>query len=380
MIQSRVEDINNIINENKLDNIFESNSSSEKSDIISRKFIDFNKLIHKLNCKIEYIKSGSSGHIFKGHMDDKNIAIKIVAYSKKGNYGLPSNKDRPENSEIRILKLLSNLVINKETPHIILPITSIYSSIDSFTGNNIIKSVINENDKKSKEKISKYEEFVKRYKKGEYHDYCSILITEWADTGDLLDFIRTHSLKLKLPHWRNIFFQIIATLAIIHQKYPGFRHNDLKANNILLQKTDNNKTQFKYLINDKEYIIPNIGVQIKLWDFDFASIENIIENEKVLANWTNKINIKVNEHKYYDIHYFFSTLITKGFYPDIIKSSHIDTSVKKFILRITPAKYLNIKKKDILKSGRFLLDTEYTTPLKIIENDEFFEIYRNFNK
>ena len=73
-------------------------------------------------------------------MDDKNIAIKIVAYSKKGYYGLPSNKDRPENSEIRILKLLSNLVINKETPHIILPITSIYSSIDSFTGNNIIKS------------------------------------------------------------------------------------------------------------------------------------------------------------------------------------------------------------------------------------------------
>lgn len=376
MIQTRVDDITNIINENKLDNIFNSDTSSEKSDIISRKFMDFNKLIRKLNCKIEYIKSGSSGHIFKGYMYDKNIAIKIVAYSKKGNYGLPSNKDRPENSEIRILKLLSDLVINRETPHIILPITTIYSSIDSFTGNNIIKSIVNESQSK---KLSKYEEFVKKYNKGEYHDYCSILITEWANCGDLLEFIRTHSLKLKLPHWRNIFFQIIATLAIIHQKYPGFRHNDLKANNILLQKTNNNQEQFKYLINDKEYIIPNIGIQIKLWDFDFASIEDIIENEKVSADWSDKINIKMKEHKYYDIHYFFSTLITKGFFPDIIKSEHIDTSIKKFILRVTPAKYLNIKKKDILKSGRFLLDIEYTTPLKIIENDCFFEIYRNFN-
>ena len=55
---------------------------------------------------------------------------------------MPSNKDRPENSEIRILKLLSDLVINRETPHIILPITTIYSSIDSFTGNNIIKSIV----------------------------------------------------------------------------------------------------------------------------------------------------------------------------------------------------------------------------------------------
>ena len=39
-------------------------------------------------------------------------------------------------------------------------------------------------------------------------------------------------------YWRVIFFQIISVLAVIHKKYPNFRHNDLKANNILLQKID----------------------------------------------------------------------------------------------------------------------------------------------
>ena len=57
--------------------------------------------------------------------------------------------------------------------------------------------------------------------------------------------------------WRILFFQIISVLAVIQKKYPTFRHNDLKANNILLQKISTNNTfnKFKYKINGKEYVI-----------------------------------------------------------------------------------------------------------------------------
>ena len=42
--------------------------------------------------------------------------------------------------------------------------------------------------------------------------------------------------KLTVKEWRVMFFQILSVLAIIQTKYPTFRHNDLKANNILIQK------------------------------------------------------------------------------------------------------------------------------------------------
>ena len=35
-----------------------------------------------------------------------------------------------------------------------------------------------------------------------------------------------------------ILFQIFSALAVIQTKYPGFRHNDMKANNVLIQKIE----------------------------------------------------------------------------------------------------------------------------------------------
>ena len=50
-----------------------------------------------------------------------NYAVKVVAYPKE-KYGDLYNSKRPENAELMMIKLLSFFVINKQTPHIILPI------------------------------------------------------------------------------------------------------------------------------------------------------------------------------------------------------------------------------------------------------------------
>ena len=102
-----------------------------------------------------------------------------------------------------------------------------------------------------------------------------------------------------------IFFQILSVLAVIQNKYPGFRHNDMKANNILVQliPVSKKKNKFMYKINKQNYIVPNIGFQLKLWDFDFACIPDLIDNSKVSAEWTTAININPEQNRYYDIHY-----------------------------------------------------------------------------
>ena len=48
---------------------------------------------------------------------------------------------------------------------------------------------------------------------------------------------------------------------------------------------------FRYTVGNKIYMVPNIGYQIKIWDFDFACIPGIVENAKVNAKWTDNINV-----------------------------------------------------------------------------------------
>ena len=173
-----------------------------------------------------------------------------------------------------------------------------------------------------------------------------------------------------------LFFQIISVLAVIQKKYPTFRHNDLKANNLLVHKvpisTTNNK--FKYKINGQIYIVPCIGFQIKLWDFDFACIPGIVDNSKVDAEWTNRINIKPEQNRYYDVHYFFNTLTKKGFFPEFWEEKVVDKKVQEFVNRIIPNELKDGE--NVAERGRLLVDMEYTTPDKILKYDAFFDKMR----
>ena len=384
LIPDRIKYIESLVGGKSLDSMIDFKNSSTETfetmegtedirELLPKKYIDFKKAIDELGGKLLYVKSGSTGHTFKGvHLDTHNAskginyAVKIVAYPKKENYGDMYNVKRPENTEILMIKLLSYFVVNKQTPHIVLPITTFNTSIKPFiclTKNNIISN-------------KKFEQFVERYEKGEYYHNVSVLVSEWANGGDLLDFIRKNYKSMELKHWRIILFQVISVLAVIQAKYPSFRHNDMKANNILIHtidKSQDNK-KFIYKINDEIYNVPNIGVQIKLWDFDFACIPGLIHNSKVDAEWTNKINVKAEKNRYYDIHYFINTITKKGFFPEFWTEPEIPEKVRDFFNRIVPDKYKSGKY--ISERGRILVTEEYMLPNEILKNDPFFRSLR----
>ena len=381
-IPYRISVIEDMVNDKIIDSMVDfknetfTNSSNYSSEdirnLMPKKYIDFNKAIKELGGKLLYIKSGSTGHTFKGvypppnEEEKPNYAVKIVAYPRKENYGDMFNIKRPENAELLMIRLLSDFIRSKQTPHIVLPITTFNTSIKPFVSlpkDNIVNN-------------KKFDAFVKKYKKGEYYDNVSILISEWANNGDLLEYLKNNHEDLKTKHWRGIFFQLISVLAIIQSKYPGFRHNDLKANNILVHKIpiSKNNNKFKYKINGQCYVVPNIGFQLKLWDFDFACIPGIVDNSKVEAEWTDKINVKPKQHRYYDIHYFLNTLTKRGFFPEFWTSELISDKVKDFARRILPKKLSTGK--DVTDRGRLLSDEEYLTPDKILKDDPFFKIMR----
>jgi serine/threonine protein kinase len=373
----RIDTINELLSNTHIDSIINYKNSDEKTqfnlgsddirELLPKKFIDFSQAIEELGGKLLYFKSGSTGHTFKGvypEMDKNSYAVKIVAYPKRENYGDMYNVKRPENAELLMITLLSYFVINKQTPHIVLPITTFNTSIKPFLSLS----------KKNYVNNKRYDQFLKRYQKGEYYQNVSVLISEWANSGDLLDYIRKNYKEFKLKHWRTIFFQILSVLAIIQAKYPSFRHNDLKANNLLVHEIPISTNKYQYKINGQIFVVPNIGFQIKLWDFDFATIPGIVDNSKVEAEWTDKINIKPEQNRYYDIHYFFNTFTYKGFFTEFWTAPEIPEEIKAFVNRLVPEKY---KEGDLISErGRLLVNDEFITPDYIIKNDKLFSSFR----
>ena len=92
--------------------------------------------MNKIGGKLVYVKSGSTGHTFRGfnpeNINDPHFAVKIVGYPKRVNYGKYDDVRRPENAELNMLKVLSYFVVNKQTPHIVLPIGTFNTSIKPF--------------------------------------------------------------------------------------------------------------------------------------------------------------------------------------------------------------------------------------------------------
>lgn len=370
---------------------FGDSTSNDTRHVLHKRVHDFYDIIEQIGGRVQYVKSGTTGHTFKGSIECKDkstfeYAVKVVAYPKKEKYGTIYDSDRPENAEIKMLRLLGYFISNKQTPHIVLPIATFNTSINPFL-TLLEKEVVDDTDKK-------YIEFLTNYKEGKLHDEVSILLSEWANRGDLLDYIRRNYKRIRLMHWKVFLFQIISTLAVIQSKFPAFRHNDFKPNNILLHKISRDKLTFSYRVVRKNYIVPNMGYSIKLWDFDFSCIPGIVDNIKVTSEWTKPINVHNKRHQYYDIHYFFNTLAFAGFVPGFMTSQYIPTELKEFIKRVIPEKYRSVKKicnhKEVKENdkknkefcdkcyvyvhpkGRLLVDDEYITPVEIL-SDPFFE-------
>jgi hypothetical protein len=362
----------------KKNNNNESDETYDTRITLKKRILNFNKVIKTIGngSELIYIKSGTTGHTFKGKCIDNGkeieYAVKVVAYPKKEKYGSIHDARRPENAEIAMIQLLSYFIVKKETPHIVLPFGTFNTDIKSFIGL-IDDGIISK-------KNEKYQEFEKKYRENKYHDEVSILISEWANKGDLLDFIRNNYKKFYPLFWKVIFFQIISTLAVIQRTFPSFRHNDLKANNVLVQKIDIQNQIFTYRVARCEYKVKNIGYQIKLWDFDFACIPNYVDNIKVESTWTKDINVTPEQNRYYDLHYFFNTLIGKGFFEYFMTKDCIPQEAKDFVNRIVPKKYQKYKKNSktnyVHERGRLLVKDEYTTPDDVLKYDPYFEEFR----
>ena len=125
---------------------------------------------------------------------------------------------------------------------------------------------------------------------------------------DLFDTDLTHLLTRKVLDENEIkivIFQILYTIAATQHTLPGFRHNDLSTNNVLIRK-NREKTVTRYDVDGVVFYTPT-RYSVAVTDYDFVHVPSIkiLNNRRVLSG-----NYKVSDENSvsYDAHLFIKSV------------------------------------------------------------------------
>ena len=225
-----------------------------------------------------------------------------------------------------------------------------------------------------KKVMKKLDNIKYEYKKHLFSNKILYIFTKWCNESDLNSY--TSKYILSEIDWKIILFKIIYTLAVIHNYYPNFRHNDLSSKNILVNVINKRNTADQYSINGSTYSIPDNGIEIYLWDFEYANIDGLTKNPLISENEfiTDEYGIRLTGNKYYDIHYFLNSLYN-------IKYTKLPEKIKSFIERNIKKEHLAETNK-LIKNYRLIEDVETNTPIKMLSDSLFVDFkhkYDNFS-
>lgn len=281
------------------------------------------------------------------------------------------------NTEHSINNKMTELVLNKISPHICI----LYGATELIEKKNseLIKTIINKHKKEDKEIMI---------------DASKVLMTEWANLGELADYIKENNKKWSKETWTVLLFQMIAMLALIQEKYPTFRHNDLSLSNILVQNTrvkPLDETEFggyyKYTIYGKTYCIPDIGFRILLADFDYSIIKELnIMNDKVDHKQTKKFGAVSDFNQSFDCHMMLNWLsvwvLKLHNYNEFNMPPFNLEHIKDFIYDVIENKYRGFNNRFVnhtrLRNGKKIINR--LIPKNLLENEKIFEKFRDYKE
>lgn len=257
----------------------------------------------KFNKDVSYITTGSGGSnsiiaIIKPHTNPPFVA-KILP---RENIPNRKKKDYRGKFEAKINKFLTDkFVLNEITPHIVGTYSyqtcdNLKTMIKHLMGKKINKCPTPDDLLSSKTFFDELSGYLcdtqDRMKIGLTQVYSDILVLEYCPIT-LDNVIHTHMKQIKkskkpkdeLDYFvdilRRCLFQIIFTLAVIKEKYPGFLHGDLFVRNILAteeyQKDQNSYVAYHF--GSKTYYLPYNGLCLKISDFGNSLIDKKIVRE-----------------------------------------------------------------------------------------------------
>ena len=306
------------------------------------------KKIHSDNNEITHIGDGAYATAYMiDHPDDPRYPdnVYVMKNTKYEHDDEIDMEDVNTNSEIKMIRMLNNLIFEGITPHILLYIKHARCTQCTKPSMRLITEVCKSN----------MEEF---------------------DTDNQ-----------KWPLLENIdiaIFQVLFTLDAIHTFYPSWRHNDLRHDNVFLDKTE--KKDYYYHAYGNYYKI-NTNMFAKISDFGHSNCPGIVDNK--LANpqeeydWDpESFGMRPTKNQYYDMHTFLNSINCE--YIDDDTSSLLDLEMECLIDEMIPEEYrtqfvvknrrLKRKKNKNLENDCLIPDIELFTPKDAFRFFEHFKV------
>lgn len=126
-------------------------------------------------------------------------------------------------------------------------------------------------------------------------------------TSDMTKWLRGRSATVNDAVVRAAIFGVLYTLAVLHKAYPGFRHNDLSTNNVLVKKLRKPAT-WGYSFGGNTYLAKDVPVLVAINDYDFTHVPDhpTLANERILGG---KYSVTDAPNKTYDTHFFLKSVL-----------------------------------------------------------------------
>jgi hypothetical protein len=101
-----------------------------------------------------------------------------------------------------------------------------------------------------------------------------------------------------------LVFQIMYTLGCLHELFPGFRHNDLSTNNVLIKPSRYSTVGYRW---GAHHFVVGVPLHAAIADFDFTHVPGhvVLSNERVLGG---RYGITDAQNPSYDTHLFLKSM------------------------------------------------------------------------
>jgi serine/threonine protein kinase len=270
---------------------------------------------------VKTLGEGSTGHSLKLCGDfncEYPISVKFSKVSKK----FPFNQKHPVKVEMKVQKIVNKLIDTDVTPHF----NRTYGDSIICRADELLK-------------IKHFVKYFKEYKEGlvskNLFQEVDKVVVSFMELGhsDLFEYLLKNATTISLQEMKGIIFQIYYTLMCMQYHEPGFKHLDLKTDNILVFETDKKETRGKfnkYIVGERTFYLPADMIQIKIFDFDFV-VSDKIDNGKISCDLFAKLGLSRKHNPVQDVHYLLNFLL--NFRSDYFKYKK---SVYDFIQTLIP--------------------------------------------
>ena len=294
----------------------------------------------------------SGGQFFTCMIEEHSYLVKLSLYYKNyGEFSRAYGRGKPEmvedapdglmnsfDSEIKILNILKNKIINQNLSSCILELLDyqICEGIEALTpSEKKCDNLMTENIRPSryKDRVNLlFCQFKDLIAQGIAYNKISYLIMETYDMT-FGAFLENHinSSPIHVEIFRSLIFQLIYTFYTIKRIYPKFYHGDLHVNNVMLLFDDlfkyvpSDAKYLKFWINNKPYYLPYFGIVIKVIDYGFSGIP-----EEGIVPYI-RYDKFINTIRYFENDFLF-------FFSDIRKGFNIP-SINKMIEELDPGMF-----------------------------------------